>query len=82
MNEAVRLNHHAHIMYCSVSDKVGRVRPIWPQSAAPVNVAKYILSTAYVRVPGRHHAPTPRPEDDAQQSTKQVIPDVCTCNLC
>ena len=85
---------HAHIMYCSLianpstngtfhgfSDMVGRVGRIWPDSAAPVNVAKYISSTASVLVPGRLQAPTPRPDNVARQSTQQVILGVCTCSL-
>ena len=76
-------------MYCSLiaspanngtvrgfSDMVGRVWPIWPESAAPVNVAKYISSTANVLVLGRLQTPTPRPDNDARQSTKQVLLDV------
>ena len=89
------LSSHAHIMCFRInrspstngtvralSDKVGRVQPIWPQSAAPVNVAKYISSTASVLVPGRLRTQTPRPDNDARQSTKQVILVVCTCSLC
>ena len=55
------------------------MRPIWLQSAAPVNVAKYISSAASARAPGHVHAPTPRPYNDARQSTQQVLLDVCTC---
>jgi hypothetical protein len=44
-------------LFRGFSGMVGRVWPIWPESAAPVNVAKYISSTASAPVPYRLHAP-------------------------